>query len=143
MTDADTCIKYEYKFYLPDYLTSNHDVAYINLNLDRFLSGTNIADDRWMPVEIKNTKKHIFICTFKIPEGNEVRDIPKNSSYENKLFGYEHSYKVSSNEIKVKTVVTLNFQVIEDDEMAQFREMLTQLYSNYIKSIPIYKIVTQ
>jgi len=142
-TDEDTILKYDYKFYLPDYLTTNHNAAYLNLNLDRFMAGTNLKDDRWIPVELNNTKIHIFVCTFKIPKGYEVRDIPKNSSYDNKLFGFNHSYKINSHEIKVKTIVTLNFQVIEDNEMAQFREMLGQLYSNYIKTIPIYKTVTQ
>jgi hypothetical protein len=142
-TDADTTMKYEYKFYLPDYLTANHNVTYLNLNIDRFSAGTNLKDDRWIPVELNNTKKHIFVCSFKIPDGHEVRDIPKNSSYDNKLFGYNQSYKINSHEITIKTIVTLNFQVIEDNEMAQFREMLSQLNSNYIKTISIYKTITQ
>jgi Transglutaminase-like superfamily/Domain of Unknown Function with PDB structure (DUF3857) len=142
-TDEDTTLKYDYKFYLPDYLTANHNVAYLNLNLDRFPAETNLKDDRWIPVELKSTKKHIFICSFKIPDGYEVRDIPKNSFYENKLFGYNHSYKICNNQIMVKTIVTLNFQVIEENEMALFREMLSQLNSNYLKTIPIYKTVTQ
>jgi transglutaminase-like putative cysteine protease len=142
-TDADSVLKYNYKFFLPDYMTKNHNTAYLNLNLDRYLSETNLKDDRWIPVELNNTKKHIFICTFKIPDGYEVRDIPKNSSYYNKLFGYNHSYEISDREIKVKTVVTLNFQVIEGSEMALFREMLSQLNINYIKTIPLYKTITQ
>lgn len=140
-TDADTTFKYGYKFYLSDYLISNHNVLYLNLNLDRFPSGINLKEDRWIPVEISNTKKHIFVCTFKIPVGYEIRDVPKNSSFENKLFGFDHSYKINNTEITVKTIVTLNFQVVEGSEMNQFREMLSQLNSNYIKTIPIYKTV--
>ena len=143
VTDADTALKYDYTFYLPDYLTVNHNVAYLNLNLDRFPAGTILKDDRWIPVELNSTEKHIFVCTFKIPEGYEVRDIPKNSSYENKLFGYNHSYSIHNREITVKTMVTMNFQVIEDKEMAQFREMLSQLNSNYFKTIAIYKTLTK
>jgi hypothetical protein len=142
-TDADTVIKYGYKFYLSDYLTANQNVKYLNLNIDRFSAGTNLKDDRWIPVELSSTKEHIFVCTFKIPAGYEVRDIPKNSSYDNKLFGYNHSYKINNHEITVRTTVTLNFQVIEDNEMTQFRDMLSQLNSNYIKTISIYKTVTQ
>jgi hypothetical protein len=140
--DEDTTLKYEYKFYLPDYLTAIHKVTYLNLNLDRYVAGMNLKDDRWIPVELNNTKKHIFICTFKIPDGYEVRDIPKNSSYNNKLFGYNNSYKICGHQIIIKTIVTLNFQVIEDNDMAQLREMLSQLNSNYIKTIPIYKTIT-
>jgi hypothetical protein len=143
IADADTTIKYSYKFYLPDYLITNHDVAYLNLNLDRFMAGTILKDDRWIPFELSKTKKHIFVCTFKIPEGYEVRDIPKNSSYDNSLFAYNHTYTISSNEITLKTIVTLNFQVIEDIQMARFREMLSQLYTDYIKTIPIYKTITR
>lgn len=142
-TDADTTLKYTYKFYLPDYLTVSHNVAYLNLNLDRFPSSINLKDDRWIPVENNCTKKHIFVCTFKVPDGYEVGDIPKNSSSENKLFGYNLSYVYKNHELTLKTIVTLNFQVIEDKEMAQFREMLSQLNSNYIKTIPIFKTVKQ
>lgn len=141
--DADAPLKFDYKFYLPDYLTTNHNVAYLNLNLDRFPAETNLKDDRWAPFKINNTIRHIFVCTFKIPEGYEVRDIPKNSSYDNKLFGYNQSYKISGGVIILKTVVTLNFQVIEDEEMALFREMLSQLTGNYLKTIPIYKTVVR
>jgi hypothetical protein len=142
-SDADSVIKYDYKFYLADYLTSNHNVVYLNLNLDRFSSGPNIKDDRWIPVELNYTKKHTFICTFKIPDGYEVRDLPKNTSYEGDLFGFNHSYKISNHEITLKTIITLNFQVIENSEMIRFREMLSQLNSSYIKSIPIYKTAKQ
>ena len=142
ITDTDASIKYGYKFLLPDYLTNNRNVTYLNLNLDRYLSETNLKEDRWIPVELNYTKKHIFICNFKIPDGYEVRDIPKNSFFESKLFGYSHSYRISGRNIIVKTVVTLNFQVIENNELAQFLEMLSQLNINYIKSIPLYKTVT-
>jgi len=140
--DTDTTLQYDYGFYLPDYLTAIHNVAYVNLNLDRFPAETNLKEDRWIPVELQSTQKHIFVCTFKIPDGYEVREIPENSYYDNKLFGYNHSYSINSHEIKVKTVVILNFQVIEDNELALFREMLSQLNSNYIKTIPIFKTVT-
>jgi hypothetical protein len=142
INESDTMLNYAYKFYLPDYLTSYNNVSYLNLNLDRFPE-MSLQEDRWIPIELNNTKKHIFVCTFKIPEGYETRDIPKNSSYENELFGYNLSYKVDKREITIKTIVTLNFQVIENSEMARFREMLSQLNSCYIKSIPLYKSAKQ
>ncbi len=142
-SDSDSTIRYDYKFYMPDYLTTYHNSAYLNLNLDRYPTGTNLNDDRWIPVELSSTIKHVFVCTFKIPDGYELRDIPKNSSYEGKLFSFQHSYKLNKDELMVKTIVTLNFQVIEDNDMAQFREMLSQLNGAYIKSLPIYKTATQ
>ena len=142
-SDTDKTIRIGYKFYLPDYLTTYNQTAYLNLNLDRFPAGTNIKDNRWIPVELNSTTKHIFVCRFKIPDGYEIREIPKESSYDSRLFGFSNFYKVSSNEIIVKTIVTLNFQVIEDNDMAQFREMLSRLNSAYIKSLPVFKTSRQ
>jgi hypothetical protein len=139
---SDTTFKFKYDFYLPGYLTVKQNVTYFNLNIDRFTSGINLKDDRWIPVELNSTRKHIFICTFKIPNGYGIRDIPKNSSFSNDLFGFNYSYEISKQEIKLKSVVILNFRVIEDNEMALFREMLGQLNTNYLKSIPIYKTST-
>lgn len=135
--------KYNYKFYLPDYLSEYNNVSYLNLNLDRFPNNVNIKEDRWTPMELNYTTQHVFVCTFIIPDGYEARDIPKDSSYENSLFSYKQSYTVTGREIKVKTIVTLNFQVIENNEVSQFREMLSQLNSYYNKTIPIYKTVTK
>jgi hypothetical protein len=143
IANTDAPLKYNYKFYLPDYLTVNYNFAYLNLNLDRFPSQVNIKDDRWIPIELNNTCNHIFICTFIIPDGYEIRNIPNNASYYNELFGFDQSYELNKNVITIKTTVTLNFQVIEDKEMDQFREMLSQLNTNYLKTLPINKTAVQ
>jgi hypothetical protein len=142
-SEQETTAGYAYDFYLPDYLTTINNTSYLNLNLDRFPEGINLTDDRWIPVEVNSTIRHIFVCTFKIPEGYEIRDIPENSTYENKLFGYRHSYELNNRKLILRTVVTLNFQVIEGSDMVQFREMLTRLNRNYIKALPICKIASK
>jgi len=143
MVETEAQLKYEYNFYLFDYLIINKNNAYINLNLDRFPSDINLKEDRWLPLEMDYTKKHIFVCRLIIPNGYEVRAIPKDSSYENPLFKYQQNYKLSENEIVIKTIVDLNFQILEEKELTQFRDMLSLLNSNYIKSIPLYKTVAQ
>jgi hypothetical protein len=142
-SDSSTFVSYVYHFHLPDFLTTINNTSYLNLNLDRYPEGTNLSDDRWIPVELRSPVRHIFICRYIIPDGYQIHGIPANSSYEGKLFAYNHSYEVSKNEIKVKTIVTLNFQVIEGDDIVRFREMLDRLNSNYIKALPISKTAEQ
>jgi len=142
-SDSSAFVSYVYHFHLPEFLTTINNTSYLNLNLDRYPEGTNLAEDRWIPVELRSPVRHIFICRYKIPDGYQIRGIPAHSSYNSELFAFDHSYEVSKNEIKVKTIVTLNFQVIEGNDIVRFREMLDRLNSNYIKALPISKTAEQ
>jgi hypothetical protein len=142
-SDSSAFVSYIYHFHLPDFLTTINNTSYLNLNFDRYPEGINLAEDRWIPVELRSPVRHIFICRYKMPDGYQIRGIPANSSYNSELFAFDHSYEVSKNEIKVKTIVTLNFQVIEGNDIVRFREMLDRLNSNYIKALPISKTTEQ
>jgi hypothetical protein len=43
------------------------------------------------------------------------------------------------NLIMLTSHITINFQVIEGDEMIRFREMLARLNKNYLNSLPLEK----
>ncbi len=140
LTENDQPFSIHYKFYLPDYVTSSNNIFYMNLNLDRFPTGFNIQEDRWMPLASGYTHKHTFICNMKIPKGYELKEIPEDSHFNHPYFSYNQSYTACDSSITVKTVVYGKFQVIDDENVVQFRKMLELLHRNYLKSIPIQKI---
>jgi len=139
LDDIDQPFVIDYDFMLPDYLTQSRDNDYINLNLDRFPQYPNIREDRWMPVEAKTTMDRTFVCTLIVPEGYEAGMIPENSFFENPKFSFRQEYVKHDRQIILKTHIIINFQLIEGDEMEQFRIMLSELNHNLLKSIPLIK----
>lgn len=143
ISNNGTPFTFTYYFHLPNYLISNHTVKYLNLNLDRFPSMIDLKDDRWMPVELKQTMSHVFVCSLVIPEGYEIRELPQNSAYSNPHFNFSQNYSRINQTILLKTVVNLNFQILEGKDIAKFSDMLRQINTLYLKSIPMYKTITQ
>jgi hypothetical protein len=142
LSDVNHPFIIDYEFYLPDYYLRSNENTYLNLNLDRFLQSTNILDDRWIPFEAESTTFHKFICVFKIPAGCSTGKLPENASFENSKFGFHQEYKQADQQITLTSEVFINFQIIEGDEMNQFRNMLSSLNRNYLKSITLKKNTT-
>jgi hypothetical protein len=131
-----------YDFYVPGYMIRGNNQAYVNLYLNRFLQNTVIREDRWMPLESEMTLDHSYVCTLEIPEGYQVKHLPENSSFENPGFRFREYYNETEESVLLASRVTLNFQVIEGEEMEQFREMLGLLNRSYLRSIPLEKTNT-
>lgn len=128
-----------YEFLLPDYLVRTSKFTYVNLYLNRFLQQTVIRADRWIPVESETTLDHRFICSLSIPEGFVPGKLPENSGYRNSWFGFSEDYSQQHNQVLLTSHVTINFQVIDGDEIIRYREMLSLLNKNYLNSIPLEK----
>ncbi len=137
LSDTEHPLIINYTFRLPDYVSKNRDIYYINPNIDRFLNNMDISSGRNLPVENEMTLTHLFFCSIKLPDNLEAGILPENSSFENPKFGFSQQYQLSKKEIRLTTYINLNFIILEGEEINKYSEMLCQLKRNYLRSIPL------
>ncbi len=137
LSDTENPLIINYTFRLPDYISKNKDFYYINPNIDRFLHNIDIAADRLFPVETEMTINHVFFCSIKLPDYLEAGPLPENSAYMHPKFSFSQQYQSNKQEIRLTTSINLNFHIIEGEDIKQYREMLSLLKRNYLKSIPL------
>jgi hypothetical protein len=142
ISDIDAPFTVQYDFSVPGYLVRTSRNSYINLYLNRFLQQLIIREDRWMPVESEMTLDHFYVCSMQVPGGFQVTKLPDGSVYENPGFSFHENYSGTGNQVVLKSHVTINFQVIDGNELNEFREMLSMLNHNYLKSLPLEKSQT-
>jgi hypothetical protein len=129
----------KYSFVLPDFITKNNNNTYVSLNIDRFLHQTVLKEDRSIPVESEITMEYKLYCNLLIPEGLRLKSLPDSSSYQNPLFGFSEKYTADNKTVMLNSSITINFQVIDGDSMNKYREMLTLLNRNYLRSLSLEK----
>jgi transglutaminase-like putative cysteine protease len=128
-----------YDFSIPDYLTSNSDRIYLNMNLDRFPGTLIVEEDRTMPVEAEQTFDNVFFCTLKIPATYRPEKIPEEVSFSEPEFGFSQKYTSHADSLTLTTRVYISFQVITGEKIKQFSNMLAALRRAYAKSVVLIK----
>jgi hypothetical protein len=90
-------------------------------------------------VESEITMEYKLYCNLLIPEGLRLKSLPDSSSYQNPLFGFSEKYTADNKTVMLNSSITINFQVIDGDSMNKYREMLTLLNRNYLRSLSLEK----
>jgi hypothetical protein len=88
-----------YNFTIGDYVMSNEDELYVNLNLTDYFSGDKLKSDRTTPFQFKFIALYSNVIEFNVPEGYEIDYVPKPISITNDLMAYESTYKIEGNKI--------------------------------------------
>ncbi len=137
--NPDQPFKITFDFTLPDYITSNTESVYLNMNIEKHMNDVQINADRWIPVDLQTTFIHHFVCILKIPENTTIGSLPEPNSFFNSQFSFSQSYVKTENTITLSSKIIANFQLLAGDEIKQFREMLASMNKSYVKSIVLTK----
>lgn len=135
----DQPLTIHYDFALPGYIGTSNGNYYINLNLDRPFQNLVINPDRWLPIESEYTFLKRMVCILNVPDDYVISQIPDAAQFNNELFGFTQVYQQKSNQVVLTTNITLNFQILEGDEVGQFRDMIAKLNRSCLKSIVLTK----
>lgn len=129
-------LQLSYDLNIDNYAKKVGDKYYINLNIDRTLSNSNIdTEDRKYSKKIDYKFKKNFTSTFKIPEGYKVSYIPSDLKYENPNYSYSITYTANENEIIQHKTITINTLSIKNDEFESWNDYIKSLVKAYKKSI--------
>lgn len=124
-----------YEFNLPDYINENKEELYLNMHLNKNLQGRLIEDKRQTPYEFeyKTLEKHTDIA--EIPKGYTVSYLPRNSSFSNKLFGYEIKYRQEGNKVFADKTIYIDCLLLNNDAFSEWNQMVKSLSKAYNESI--------
>jgi hypothetical protein len=101
-----------------------------------------INKDRVIPVELSMTQLYNVYCRLEIPAGLKIKSLPANTNFDGPLFSFNETYSEQNQEVVLHSDIILNFQVIQGNDLHNFREMLTLLNRNYLKSLSLEKTDT-
>ncbi len=140
LKDRDKPLYIKYKFNIEDYVKSNNDEIYINLNLDNLYSNDKIKSDR------QNDYENIFNVSFSnsvklnIPEGYKVSFVPQNTSYTFPDFEFEISYIQTESTITLKQQIRVNVLLLEKKYFEEWNKMIDKLNKAYREVVILKKI---
>lgn len=120
-----------YTFNLKNYAKVNGDKIYINLSLDKDLSGDKVKDDRKVPVEEEYKQTLKRNVSFEIPDGYEVEFIPESSSYDNDMFSYQVQFAEDGNMVTMHSNIVVNYLMLNKPEFTEWNKMIKQMNSAY------------
>ena len=126
----ETALEVQYNFTIDDYIMTNGDEMYINMNLDKNMEGQKIEDDRTLPIQNKYGVAFETDNILDIPEGWSVDFIPENMLLENELIKYTSSYEVRDEQIILHQQTHINFKNIEKENFEMWNETLLKIKKN-------------
>jgi hypothetical protein len=127
-------LEIEYKFSVDDYILSNNDEMYINLNLDDVLSGQQIDDDRKTPLHNNYPIKLDNTIELEIPEGWKVDYIPESLTIDDPHIAFNSNYEVKGSKIILHQETSIRYLQMTHEYFEKWNENVNKIlrYQNEI-----------
>jgi len=95
----DKPMEIDYQFSVNDYILTNKDEMYINLNLEDLFSGQIIKDGRKTPIQNDYPLKVANTIELEVPHGWKVDYIPESLTIDDPHIAFNSEYEVRGNKI--------------------------------------------
>ncbi len=120
-----------YDFHVDDYVTEVEDEIYINLNLNRSLSGLKTKKDRKHAKEFRYKNQDIYTTVLEIPATKKVQYLPENFTIENDFFKASITYKQLANKIIYTHSMTFDFLELDTQQLEELNVMIKKTDKMY------------
>lgn len=127
----DENFRIDFDFSIKDYAQRVGDEIYVNLNLNKELSGYKLEEDRKNEVEVEFKKQMDYTTHFTIPEGFEIAYLPENTKVANDFFSASITYEQKPSEIVYHHRVKLDFLNLDLDQQKVFNTLLEKMEKAY------------
>jgi hypothetical protein len=139
--NKNTPLILNYDLIIENYTKSIGNKSYINMNIDRTLSNSNLdIKDRKYSKKIDFKFKKDFTTTFTIPNGFKINYVPETLSFDNPNYSYNISYVTNGNQIVQNKSIYINTLSIQNDEFESWNEFIKSINKAYKKSIIVEKL---
>lgn len=126
----------EYDLDIDSYTRNIGDKIYINLNIDRSLSNSDVEiKDRKYSKKIDYHFEKNFTTNFEIPAGYKASYVPDDMSFDDPKYGFNIRYEVKDNVIIQTKSIYVKTLSIQTDEFENWNRFIKSLLKAYKKSI--------
>jgi len=126
----------KYDLDIDSYTRNIGDKIYINLNIDRSLSKSDVdIKDRKHSKKIDYQFEKHFTTNFQIPEGYKASYVPDEIAFEDPNYGFKISYESKDNMIIQTKSIYIKTLSIKKDDFENWNSFIKSLQKAYKKSI--------
>ena len=127
-------LEIDYRFLVNDYVLSNNDEMYINLNLEELLAGQKIKEDRKTPIQNEFPIKLDHVIELEIPEGWDVDYVPENLTMGDPYIEFSSKYELTKNKIILYQQTSIRYLNMTHENFDQWNENIERIlkYQNEI-----------
>lgn len=123
-------IEISYDFRIDDYIMTNEDEVYINMNLDGIMGGKKIEKDRVIPIQNKYKSSFESENILTIPTGWDVDYVPESIKIDNDFIFYESSYEIKGEQLILHQKTNIRFMDMEKHNFDQWNESIGAIKRN-------------
>ncbi len=128
-----------YNFNITNYAKNVGDEIFLNLNLNRILTKFKTPEDRKNEVEYEYKNQYHFTNSLEIPEGYEVKYLPKDQDVKNHFISSSISYKVKDNIITYNHFINLDFIILDRQAQKEVNALIREVEQAYKEIIVLKK----
>jgi hypothetical protein len=123
-------LQLSYDFTIDDYVMTNENEKYINMNLENSSIGDKIDKKREIPVQNKYKLALQNENTLEIPEGWSIDYIPEDLQIDNEFIQYESKYEQKDNKLILHQKTTVSFINMTKEHFELWNESITKIKKN-------------
>ena len=139
--NKNTPLILSYNLNIDSYAKTIANKTYINLNIDKTLSKSNIdITDRKYSKKIDHKLEKHFTTTFIVPDGYKASYVPKDLMFENPNYNYKITYTAEANKIIQHKTIVLNTLSVKNPEFETWNSFIKSITKAYKKSIILERI---
>jgi hypothetical protein len=139
--NKNTPLILKYDLDIENYIKTIGDKSYINMNIDRTLSKSNIdIKERKYSKKIDYKFKKEFTTTFNVPKGFKTNYVPETLSFDHPNYGYNITYTTNGDQIIQHKSIYINTLSVKNDEFESWNDFIKNIIKAYKKSIIIEKL---
>ncbi len=138
LTNRDIPIHMDYNIAINNAVSSFDDTMYIDLDLEKELSGYNF--EKRKTDFVFDYKKHLeSTTTLKIPDGYSIGNLPKNLALSSEKYNLTVSFSKTDNTIVYKKNFEITESVIHKTDFTEWNEFIKNLNTIYNEQITLTK----
>ena len=141
LEDKTNPFKLSFDLVLNNYAKNIAGRIFLNLNLDRSLSESDVdIDKQRYAKKIDHYFEKIFETKVTIPEGYQALKLPEKQMFESDKYGFKIEYKQAGNTIIMNKRIFVKTLVVAKDEFEDWNKFIKSLVKAYKKSITLKKV---
>ena len=120
-------LEIDYQFLVNDYVLSNDDELYINLNLEELLAGQKIKEDRKTPLQNEFPIKLDHVIELEIPDGWDVDYMPENLTVGDPYIEFSSKYELTENKIILYQQTSIRYLNMTHENFDKWNENVEKI----------------